>query len=133
MVKEVENTNESTQKEDNNQKNLPDDRNVTIMGIIIVCIIVVYFFLNQGGSSNTLAVHRSDFGSSWPFTVDSGTLKCLEGDAIVIETGRGTYALNGLAMQAGYNAARDYITLTDSNGLFKDPTLIMQRTFELCR
>ena len=40
--------------------------------------------------------NRSDYGSRWPFTVDSVTLHC-ENDAVWVETGGQKYALNGWA------------------------------------
>jgi hypothetical protein len=63
------------------------------------------FVLAGCGSSEGVEVSRSDFGSSWPLTVDSGTLRC-EGQkgagAVVINADGTDYAVNGTAKGQGY-------------------------------
>lgn len=55
-------------------------------------------------------VLESEFGNAWPFTVSEGVLRCMTplGDgspvrALVLQTPRGTYALNGAASSHGAN------------------------------
>lgn len=48
-------------------------------------------------------VSRSDFGDAWPLTVESGTLRCEPGRAVVFRSPDGTdYAVNGSAMDGRY-------------------------------
>jgi uncharacterized protein DUF2511 len=42
-------------------------------------------------------IQRSDLGDKWPFTVESGTVRCLTGTRIVFVTGGLVYAVNGTA------------------------------------
>lgn len=51
---------------------------------------------NQNKAS--VVVHKADFGSAWPFTVDSGEL-CRDGDKVWLAHNGETYALNGLSQQ----------------------------------
>lgn len=44
-------------------------------------------------------ISRSEFGRSWPFTVDEGTLRC-EGGAITFTARGATYAVNAVALRS---------------------------------
>ena len=59
-----------------------------------------------GGSSDSSAqgkrLAKSSFSGTWPFTVDSGTLRCELPTAIVFTADGSDYAVNGTAMDAGY-------------------------------
>jgi hypothetical protein len=47
---------------------------------------------------NTRRVSRADFGDEWPLTVESGTLSCQAGRAVVFLAPDGTaYGVNGTA------------------------------------
>lgn len=41
-------------------------------------------------------VTAADYGDAWPFTVDSGTIRCID-DSVVFVTGGTVYAINGIA------------------------------------
>lgn len=51
-------------------------------------------------------VTRADFGEAWPLTVDAGELECVEVTGrvhvLVIHVGGKTYAVNGTAIDRGY-------------------------------
>ncbi|MDE2981420.1 MAG: DUF2511 domain-containing protein [Gemmatimonadota bacterium] len=46
-------------------------------------------------------ISRADFGEEWPFTVESGTLRCSGSGAVTFTTESTTYAVNGTALTAG--------------------------------
>lgn len=49
-----------------------------------------------------LEVSRSEFGDSWPFTVEAGVVDCVDGQAAVFKAEGKTYQLNGFARSRGY-------------------------------
>lgn len=55
----------------------------------------------QSGNSG-LEVSKGEFGESWPFTVQSGIVDCVDGQAAVFKTGGRSYQLNGFARSRGY-------------------------------
>jgi hypothetical protein len=55
-------------------------------------------------AATTVTIRRTEYGSQWPFVVDSGVLACKSGIAAVFITGTATYALNGPAMSMGYSS-----------------------------
>lgn len=55
----------------------------------------------EGLASNELRVSRDEFGDAWPFKVDEGVIAC-EGLEYTFTADGRTYALNGIAIQAGY-------------------------------
>lgn len=71
-------------------------------GIVIGAIALLAV---AGCGAEGTEVSRDDFGSSWPLTVDSGTLRC-EGEggfgAVVINADGTDYAVNGVAKGQGY-------------------------------
>lgn len=67
---------------------------------------------------NELPIQRSQFGSAWPFKVESGMLSCRRGDEVVFEANGRVYAINGLAR--GNLERKGYIDL-DAIWL-QDPT-----------
>ena len=57
--------------------------------------------VERSPSQSERAISRADFGQEWPFTVESGTLRCSGyGDygAVTFTTAGVTYAVNGTAM-----------------------------------
>ncbi len=60
-------------------------------------------------SPNELPIQRSQFGSAWPFKVESGVLSCRRGDEVVFEANDRVYAINGLAR--GNLARKGYVDL----------------------
>lgn len=65
----------------------------------------------QAPVSRGVSVTRAEWGDSWPFKVDSGTVDCVDslgnrsGAAVFIYGGK-TYALNGYATSRGYTNIR---------------------------
>jgi Protein of unknown function (DUF2511) len=58
----------------------------------------------SGGSSsagtsaaNGVNLSKSDFGPAWPLTVDQATVRCENGNAVVLDANGTTYAVNGAA------------------------------------
>ncbi|WP_419861751.1 DUF2511 domain-containing protein [Candidatus Palauibacter sp.] len=49
-------------------------------------------------SSSERTISRSDFGDEWPFTVESGLLRCSPPSVVTFTSGGTTYAVNGTAM-----------------------------------
>lgn len=47
-------------------------------------------------------VTREEYGEDWPLTVDEAKVRCEGAMAVVVEADGETYALNGVARQAGY-------------------------------
>ncbi|GMV44503.1 MAG: hypothetical protein AMXMBFR64_62190 [Myxococcales bacterium] len=45
-------------------------------------------------------VQRADFGETWPFTVESSTLRCEPPSVVTFRSNAATYALNGVAGNA---------------------------------
>jgi hypothetical protein len=67
-----------------------------------VLALLVGLFLVASCKDNERVVKKEDYGDDWPFTVQIGTIKCLEGIAPVLSAGGHNYALNGHAMARGY-------------------------------
>lgn len=57
---------------------------------------VLLGLLSACGGAAKGEVARADLGAKWPFTVESGTLRCELG-SVTFTTGSKTYALNGTA------------------------------------
>lgn len=77
------------------------------MRSIFIIALVSCFVLAACGSDSTTeptqnpgSVHQDDYGDAWPFTVESGVIRCLTGERVVFESGGVTYAINGLARGA---------------------------------
>ena len=52
---------------------------------------------------NPNLLKASDYGATWPFTVESGVVECHEDALITFSANNGvTYGLNGTAQAAGY-------------------------------
>lgn len=52
--------------------------------------------------ASTKHISKQDFGESWPFTVDSGTLACTSGGIVTFTANGNRYAVNGTASAAGH-------------------------------
>lgn len=62
---------------------------------------------DSSGGSTGVAVDREEYeqyDSEWPFTVDSGVVDCVEGNAAIFRAEGQTYQLNGVARNMGYDA-----------------------------
>lgn len=91
------------------------------------------------GAGKGIEITKAEYGSDWPYTVDSGRLYCdPPGSNVVMASGGRVYALNGRAMgnsaERGYLNARDSITLKDENGYFTigDTQRIISRGLSMC-
>jgi hypothetical protein len=56
------------------------------------------------GASNEVEITRAEFGTTWPFTVESGILSCEEGGAVVFTAEGVSYGLNASATALGYES-----------------------------
>jgi hypothetical protein len=72
---------------------------------VVLAALVAGVVLNRGTAQADrqpgVPVGRADF-AEWPFSVDTGTLRCEEGGAVIFESGGVSYFLNGPAREAGY-------------------------------
>lgn len=50
-----------------------------------------------GEAAATKSISEEDFGKDWPFTVESGTVRCEGESEVVFEANGKTYAVNGAA------------------------------------
>ena len=57
-------------------------------------------------SNNSARITQEQFGDDWPFTMSEVTVECMPYKAVVVRTDHYTYALNGTAMDAGYDSIR---------------------------
>jgi hypothetical protein len=92
---------------------------------------------SPSGRSRDVTVTASDYGSEWPFTVDSVTLRC--GDAalthVVVEARGVTYALNGSARgsaQVKDGSWRDSRAVQKQDPFVAVPGDLIQRGLRLC-
>jgi hypothetical protein len=102
----------------------------------------LYILLLSAASTahaKSLAVHSSEYGDKWPFTVSEATLEC-KINAVIMHTSKGTYSLNGKAMGIYKNRyptwreiAKPYPGLNDPNAKMPPPNGLIQRGLELCR
>lgn len=86
-----------------------------LAAIIAICA----FCISACGSNapseaaNDRVVSRSDYGPDWPFTLDSGTLRCDAGNHVVFVANGRPYAINGSAKSAaaqnGYGNSDDVV------------------------
>ena len=67
---------------------------VAICFIIVVAIVIIG--IASEDSSEPLIVTRTDMGDKWPFTVESGELRC-DRDRVTFHSEDKVYALNGTA------------------------------------
>ena len=66
-------------------------------------------------SNNTKRLNKSDYGDDWPFSVQSGTVQCMDGFVVVFKTGNDTYALNDAARLSGEYKNIKEILRADAN------------------
>lgn len=69
---------------------------VLILAFVVFAIALV-FVQSQGEDTHSKHVDRAGHPGTWPLTVDSGTLECIDGTKITIKVNGTRYALNGLA------------------------------------
>ncbi len=79
-------------------------------------------------------VSRAEFGDDWPLTVEAGELLCID-QAVVLDTGGITYAVNGTAKdRADESGWQDIeaIWADGDAGLKKDIGPLIERGLALC-
>ena len=73
-----------------------------IATLVVLALAVVA--CGGGGDNQSEKITRDSFDGTWPFTVDSGTLRC-DGSggfgSVTFEAERTVYAINGVATQRG--------------------------------
>ena len=73
-------------------------------------LIVTLCFAFSSCSESSKILHKSDYGDSWPFSVEEGQVECIEGFAVVFHSGNQTYALNEAArMNKQFGNIRDIL------------------------
>lgn len=117
------------------------------LGVIVLIIVGLAFVGNLIGDENSGAqnagsgveITRAEYGSDWPFSVESGRLYCEgPGSNVVMESGGVVYALNGRARgnveEMGFVDSREEIVLTDDGGFYTVGNMpaIIERGLEMC-
>lgn len=69
-----------------------------------VKLFLMIFFIAYCGKAlgAGLEVSKPEFGDAWPFTVESGVVDCVDGQAAIFKHGGKVYQLNGFARSRGY-------------------------------
>jgi hypothetical protein len=76
-----------------------------------LALVALLVALSGCGTSKPLhseTISQTDFNGTWPFSVSSGTLRCIPDNrtpplgAVVFKAGGASYAINGAARDAGY-------------------------------
>jgi hypothetical protein len=55
----------------------------------------------HASASDQASINRATFEGQWPFTVDSGVVRCTQVESVIFIHDRKSYALNGLARSDG--------------------------------
>ena len=85
------------------------------------------------GDGDGVTVSRSEYGDSWPLTVDSGTLRCEPPSAVVFKVDGTDYGVNGMAKTNGYaDIAPIWAADPSGNAPKKNIAALIQRGLELC-
>ena len=66
-------------------------------------------------SNNSKRVSSDDFIEEWPFTIENGSVQCLDGYVVVFNANGKTYALNDAAKVTGDFENITEITRLDTN------------------
>ena len=87
-------------------------------------------------SNHSKTVSKSEYGEDWPFSVESGSVHCLDGHVVVFEANGDSYALNDAARLSGdYKNIRE-ILRPDANypgrKIMMDLSLIEFEGLKLC-
>lgn len=73
---------------------------------------------------NEREISKKDYGADWPFTVNSGTLKCISYSVIFIANGK-SYAVNGAAQNVAQREG--YLDMTE---IWAPDSLIMKKLMD---
>ena len=87
-------------------------------------------------SNHSKSLSKDEFGDEWPFSVEKGSVECLDGHVVVFKANGDTYALNDAARLSGdYKNIRD-ILRPDANypgrKIMMDLSLIEFEGLKLC-
>ncbi|HTH58257.1 MAG TPA: DUF2511 domain-containing protein [Cyclobacteriaceae bacterium] len=82
--------------------------------ITFLIVLVVFTVWYCSGDEHQKDISKSDYGSSWPFSVEDGVLQCDRGAILFVANGK-RYAVNGMAKSwaksEGYDDEIDEILL----------------------
>jgi hypothetical protein len=89
------------------------NQNTKLLALVVLAIAIGGFMLWSTGQrraspasvpaseGTNRTITRAELGDKWPFTVDKGSVMCLEGRYVVFIADGKTYALNGTAVSSG--------------------------------
>jgi hypothetical protein len=110
-------------------------------GAILTDVLLAVLVLASAQAARMEYISKDEYGDKWPFTISSGRLECRI-NAVILHTDRGTYNINGKAMD---RYARRYKPITEilkphplptvaqAGGFFPiSDTDIIQRGLKLC-
>ena len=73
---------------------------------------------SESNHMNDKNITKAEYGKDWPFTVDRGILKCVDGSVVFVANGK-TYGVNGVSKSHGYADLEEIwaidSSLTDAN------------------
>lgn len=76
---------------------------IEVLMRFVKLLLMIVFIISFGKALGAgLEVSKSEFGDSWPFTVEGGVVDCVDGQAAVFKVEGKTYQLNGFARSRGY-------------------------------
>ena len=78
-----------------NQLSLPALARLVVVGVSIGAIACA-----DASSDGSIEIAKSQYGAEWPFTVESGRLRCDPGSHVVFVSNQSVYAINGSAKGA---------------------------------
>lgn len=117
-------------------------RQLILMGVALVALIGVLVWSQSGPAAPPRGfVSRAAMGDVWPLSVESGTLRCIDGTMVVIDASDGTtYAVNGTANGAKNASGQPRwadvkqvaVQRADAPGLIKDLTPLLNQGLALC-
>lgn len=91
----------------------------------------------ESSSTHEKAITKAEYGTKWPFTVESGTLKCVDGSVIFTANGK-TYGVNGASKSHGYADIEEIwavdSSLSDGNSKIRmDIGIVLADGVNLCK
>jgi hypothetical protein len=120
--------------EERQEAEAPRGRGEQIIGavlLIAVAIGVVSWIASGDGSQGGEPISSAESGAEWPFTVESGEVRCEDGASALFDGDDGeTYALNGIAKgQAARRGWREWEEIYNERG---DIQVVLQAALRIC-
>jgi hypothetical protein len=102
-------------------------------GSLLVLLIALLASATPALADGSVAVSKTQYGKAWPFTVPSGTLRCVRGG--IMFTAHGVnYPMNAAAMSVRPTASIQKVWRTDPGlGRKVDLRPMEKRATKLCR